>query len=113
MMFVSTASGFCDETKDALEPSVSHLQVTGKIQETSTKNVSLECCPGINLKNARETLGQDILSLLQLAEKCLTFVELYNKIHCHGFLVYIVLIILLTSILIGSSDNDTDEATSI
>lgn len=40
MMFVSTASGFCDETKDAPEPVVSHLQVTSKIKETSTKSVS-------------------------------------------------------------------------
>lgn len=41
MMFVSTASGFCDETNDALEPAVSHLHIAGKIQETSTKNVSV------------------------------------------------------------------------
>lgn len=40
MMFVSTASGFCDETKDALEPGVAHLQVTSKRKETSTKCVS-------------------------------------------------------------------------
>lgn len=67
MMFVSTASGFCDETKDALEPAVSHLQVTSKIQEMSTKT-SLERCPGISLKNATENLLQDILSFLQPAE---------------------------------------------
>lgn len=43
MMFVSTAVGFCDETKDALEPAVSCLQVTSKIKETSTKkSISVE-----------------------------------------------------------------------
>lgn len=37
MMFVSTARGFFfDETKDALEPAVSHLQVTSKIRDAST-----------------------------------------------------------------------------
>lgn len=33
-MFVSTAGGFCDETKDALEPIVSNLQVLIKITGT-------------------------------------------------------------------------------
>lgn len=39
MMFVSTAGGFCDEAKDALEPAVSHLQVTSRIKAPSTKLV--------------------------------------------------------------------------
>lgn len=51
MMFVSTAGGFCDETKDAPEP-VSHLQVTSKVKETPTKKkkkVSRECYNSYNL----------------------------------------------------------------
>lgn len=39
-MFASSAGGFCDKTKDALEPAVSYLQVTIKIKEHQQK------CPG-------------------------------------------------------------------
>ncbi len=57
MMFVSSAGGFCDETKDAPEPAVSHLQVTSKIKETSTKKCLgsakiAPACLGIKLKDA-------------------------------------------------------------
>ena len=59
MMFVSTASGFCDETKDAPEPAVSHLQVTSKIKEISTKKKKClgsakiaPTCLGVSLKDA-------------------------------------------------------------
>lgn len=41
-MFVSTAGGVCDETKDVLEPKVSNLQVIIKIKKIAAiikKNV--------------------------------------------------------------------------
>lgn len=97
MMFASTASGFCDETKDALQPAVSHLQVTSKIQETSIKKCPRSAkiaptCLGINVTDATQNLVQDIQSFLMLAknaslQRYLGTKSPHNEIHCHRLLI--------------------------
>lgn len=97
MMFASTASGFCDETKDALQPAVAHLQVTSKIQETSIKKCpgSAKIAPtylGINVTDATQNPVQDIQSLLMLAKNASLqsfpgTKSPHNETHCHGLLI--------------------------